>query len=148
MKELIIIISCTWKFAATFPVAIYVFKMSFAETILYTNIGGIIGIAAFTFFSKGLLRMGNVIFPKRDPSKRRTIKIFTRRNRRIIFLKNKFGLHGIVVLTPALLSIPIGVFLITRYFGRKKIIYLYLFAVQVIWSFVYTIVYTSLKTVV
>lgn len=64
MIELIIIVSGTWKFAATSPVAIYLFKMSFSETILYTNIGGIIGIAVFTLFSKGLLKWLMLSFQK------------------------------------------------------------------------------------
>jgi len=63
MKELIIIISSTWKFAATFPVAVYAFKMSFFETILYTNIGGLIGIVLFSLTSKGVIKLFDVFLP-------------------------------------------------------------------------------------
>ncbi len=146
MKASVIIISSSWKFAATFPVAIYLFKMSFFETILYTNIGGLAGIIVFTLFSKVLLRIVDDLWSKNLPYKKRTKKIFTGRNRRLIFLKNKIGLPGIIILTPVLLSIPVGVFLITKYFARRKISYLYLFAMQIVWSFVYTITYTRVKT--
>jgi hypothetical protein len=147
MKELFVIISSTWKFAATFPVAIFLFNMSFFETILYTNIGGIIGIIVFAFVSKGLLKLIDLIWPGKPNRQKRPKKIFTQRNRRLIFLKNRFGLPGIILLTPVLLSIPVGVLLITKYFGRREINYLYLFAGQFLWSIIYTIMYFRIKTI-
>ena len=147
MKELIVIVSSTWKFAATFPVAVFLFNMSFFETILYTNIGGIIGIIVFAFLSKGLFKLIDLLWPKRQNGPGRSKGIFTRRNRRLIFLKNKYGLPGIVILTPVLLSIPVGAFLITKYFGRKKINYLYLLTGQFLWSIFYSIMYFRVKTI-
>jgi hypothetical protein len=147
MKELFVIISSTWKFAATFPVTIFLFNMSFFETILYTNIGGIIGIIVFAFVSNGLLKLIDLIWPGKPNRQKRLKKIFTQRNRRLIFLKNRFGLPGIILLTPVLLSIPVGALLITKYFGRRKINYLYLFAGQFLWSIIYTIMYFRIKTI-
>jgi hypothetical protein len=146
MEELIVIVSSTWKFAATFPVAIYLFKMTFLETILYTNIGGLIGIIAFTILSRGFLRIIDTMWAGKSQNSKSSKKIFTRRNRRLVLLKNKFGLPGIIVLTPVLLSIPVGVVLITKYFGRKKVNYLYLLTAQFIWSIIYTTVYLKVKT--
>jgi hypothetical protein len=148
MKELIIIVSSTWKFAATFPIAIYLFKMSFLETILYTNIGGFIGVVVFMMLSKGLIKIFDAFWPKKLKCKRKSSKVFTRRNRRLILLKNKYGLPGIVILTPVLLSIPLGVFLNTKYYGHKKMSYLYLLLGQIGWSFIYTFVYTQVKMAV
>jgi len=148
MKELIIIVSSTWKFAATFPIAIYLFKMSFLETILYTNIGGFIGVVVFMMLSKGLIKIFDAFWPKKLKCKRKSSKVFTRRNRRLIILKNKYGLPGIVILTPVLLSIPLGVFLNTKYYGHKKMSYLYLLLGQIGWSFIYTFVYTQVKMAV
>jgi hypothetical protein len=148
MKELIVIFSSTWKFAATFPIAIYLFNMSFFETILYTNIGGFLGIVVFTMFSKGLIKLYNTFWPEKLTCKRKSKKVFTRRNRRLVMLKNKYGLPGIVILTPVLLSIPLGVFLNTKYYGNKKISYLYLLLSQILWSVIYTIIYTQVKTAI
>lgn len=148
MKELIIIISSTWKFAATFPIAIYLFNMSFLETILYTNIGGFLGIVVFTMFSKGLIKLYDAFWPAKLTCKRKSKKVFTRRNRRLVTLKNKYGLPGIAILTPVLLSIPLGVFLNTKYYGNKKISYLYLLLSQIVWSVIYTIMYTQVKTAI
>jgi uncharacterized membrane protein len=148
MKEFIIIISSTWKFAATFPIAIYLFHMSFLETILYTNIGGFIGVVVFTMFSKGLIKLYDAFWPAKLTCKRKSKKVFTKRNRRLVMLKNKYGLAGIVILTPVLLSIPLGVFLNTKYYGYKKISYLYLLLSQFIWSVIYTILYTQMYSAI
>ena len=148
IKILIIIISSTWKFAATFPLAIYLFKMSFVQTLLYTNIGGIVGIAVFIPLSRGAIKAANTLFSGRSREKKRPGKLFTVRNRRLITLKNKYGLPGIILLTPLILSIPVGVFLITRYFGRKKWSYPCLALVQFLWSVVYTFLYTRIIAVV
>jgi hypothetical protein len=145
MKELTVIAFSTWKFAATFPVAVYAFKMSFFETILYTNIGGLIGIIVFAFLSKGILKIIKLLCPVKSNDSKKSKKIFTRRNKRIIFLKNKFALPGILILTPVLLSIPVGVFIVTKYFGRKNINYLYLLLVQFLWSVIYTTIYFNVK---
>ena len=147
MEELIVIASSTWKFAATFPVAIYIFKMSFFETILYTNIGGLLGIIVFAFISKSSIKIINSLWPKRSDSSKRPKKIFTKRNKRLIFLKNKFGLPGIIILSPVILSIPIGVLLVTKYYRHKKINYLYLLAGQLLWSIVFTTMYFKVKTI-
>jgi len=74
MKELIIIISSTWKFAAAFPVAVFLFNMSFFETILYTNIGGLLGIVLFTLASKGVIKLFDVFLPLVFRKKKQTQK--------------------------------------------------------------------------
>ena len=148
MKELIVILSATWKFAATFPIAVYAFKMSFFETILYTNIGGLLGILFFTLLSKGLLKMFDALWPKKWRYKKKHHKTFTKRNRRLVILKKKYGLPGIVILTPVLLSIPVGVFLNTKYYGKQKSSYLFLFLGQIVWSFIYTIVLIKIKNTI
>lgn len=145
MKALLIILSSTWKFAATFPLAVFVFHLSFAETILYTNIGGFIGMIISTLTSKGLIKLFDAFCPALFKSKKKTRRKFTKRNRRLIILKNKYGLAGIVILTPILLSIPIGVFLNTKYYGYRKISYLYLLISQTVWSFIFTLFYTTIK---
>ena len=44
MDKWTVIFFSSRKFAATFPVAIFVMKMSFIDTVLFTNIGAILGI--------------------------------------------------------------------------------------------------------
>jgi hypothetical protein len=148
MKGLTIIFFCTWKFAATFPVAIYIMNMSFTETLIYTNIGGILGTIVFVYFSGFLLKTWNDYWPAKFKFHRKTRKIFTKRNRRFVKLKLKYGLFGIVLLSPVLLSIPLGSLLIAKYYGIKKTNIIWLIAGQIFWSFVYTIFYTQVKTII
>jgi hypothetical protein len=145
MKVLLIILSSTWKFAATFPVAVYVFHMSFYETILYTNIGGFFGILISALVSKGLIKLLNTYGSGLFKSKKKIRKKFNKRNRRLVYFKDKYGLAGIAILTPVLFSIPIGVFLNTKYYGHRKISYLYLLISQIVWSFAYTLLFTAIK---
>ena len=145
MKELTVIFFCTWKFAATFPIAIYVMEMSFTETLIYTNIGGVLGTLIFTFFSDFLIKFWNKYWPEKLKFHRKTRKIFTKRNRRYVKIKLKYGLFGIVMLTPVILSIPVGSFLIVKYYGIKKTNIIYMIAGVIFWSFVYTLFYTQFK---
>ncbi len=49
-------------------------------------------------------------------------------------MKQRFGLIGISLLTPLLLSIPLGSFLAVRYFKNKQRILIYMFASILFWS--------------
>ena len=148
MKELTIIFLCTWKFAATFPLAIYAMKMSFTETLLFTNIGGIIGAVVFVFFSDLLIKAYKNFWPEKLKFKKNKKVVFTKRNRRLVKIKVKYGLYGIVILSPLLLSIPVGAFLTVKYYGTHKSNILWLIAGQIFWSLVYTLFYTQVRAAV
>jgi len=148
MKALTVIFFCSWKFAATFPVAVYVFKMSFAETIIYTNIGGVLGTLVSVYFSGMLIQLWQKYWPEKLKLRRKARKIFTKANRRLVSIKSKYGLFGIVVLSPVLLSIPLGSFLTVKYYGISRSNILLLIAGQVFWSVVYTFFYTRTIAIV
>ena len=145
MKEITIIFFCSWKFAATFPLAIYVMRMSFTETLIYTNIGGILGTLASVYFSGFLIKLWNTYWPEKLKFHHQKRKLFTRRNRWFVKIKLKYGLFGIVVLSPVLLSIPLGSFLAVKYYGLKNKNILWLITGQIFWSLVYTLFYTQVE---
>lgn len=142
MRELTIIFFCTWKFAATFPVAIYVMKMTVWETLLYTNTGGILGDIIFLSFSGFLIKTWDKYRPHFHKRKR---MIFTPANRRFIKIRKRYGLLGIVILSPFILSIPVGAFLAAKYYGIRPRVFLWLIAGQILWSVIYTLFYTQIK---
>jgi hypothetical protein len=146
MKEWTIVFFCTWKFAATFPVAIYVMRMSVLETLMYTNIGGIIGAIFSFYFSGFLIKMWNRHWPDLKFLRKRN-KVFTKRNRRFVKIKMSYGLFGIVILSPVLLSIPLGAFLTAKYYGNGVKNILWLITGQITWSVIYTVFYTQVKEV-
>jgi hypothetical protein len=51
--------------------------------------------------------------------KRLTANRFTRSNKMIVRIRRKYGMVGIIVLTPIILSIPVGAFLGTKYFHHN-----------------------------
>jgi hypothetical protein len=123
------------------------FKFSYFETILWINIGGILGIYFFAYLSEGLNRWIEQLIHKRkakkefSKKKKTAKKIFSKRNRKIIRIKQRYGLIGISLSTPILFSIPIGVFLVVRYYPRVRTRFLYMITANLVWSFLYTSFY-------
>jgi len=142
---LLTILFSSFKFAATFPLVIIQYDFSFFECILWTNVGGIIGIYFFAFLSERLIAWWKRLFRRSNrhilEDEQQVKKKFTRRNRRIVRVKQKYGLTGIALITPFLLSIPVGVFLVVRYYHTSKSRFLYLIAANLIWSVIYTAFY-------
>ena len=142
VEILLTILFSSFKFAATFPLVIFQFEFNFVETILWTNVGGIIGIYFFAFLSGKIITWWKRTFRRSNRNiledEQQVKKIFTRRNRRIVRTKMKYGLFGIALITPFLLSIPVGVFLVVRYYRTTKYKFLNLIAANLIWSVIYT----------
>lgn len=136
------ILFSSFKFAATFPLVILQFEFRFMETILWTNVGGIAGIYFFAYLSEKILAWWKRTFRRSNrhilEDEQQQKKIFTRKNRRIVRIKQKYGLIGIALVTPFLLSIPVGVFLVVRYYSSSKKKFLYLIASNLVWSLIYT----------
>jgi hypothetical protein len=143
MNEVIVLILSSFKFAMTFPIAIMEFGFGFFKTILWTNLGGFSGILFFTFLSETLIRFWRktvypLLFKNRRQKKERSLIRFSSRIRRIVKIKQTYGLPGLAFLTPLLLSIPVGTFIGVRYFRNKKILIAWLTLSNFIWSFIYT----------
>lgn len=142
IQILLTIFFSSFKFAATFPLVIVKFEFSFAETLLWTNVGGIIGIYFFAYLSESLLDWWKRTFGRSRGAppevKPKVKKTFTKRKRRMVRIKQKYGLIGIALTTPFLLSIPVGVFLVVRYYRASRVKFLYLIASNVLWSVIYT----------
>jgi hypothetical protein len=122
--------------------------LNFVQTWLSTTAGGIVGVIMFFFLSRWILLLYsryisyythvlrvkfygllNIKVPKFIPAKR-----FTRRNRLIIKIVRKYGLAGIAILTPVLLSIPVGTFIATRYYSNNRYLLIYLSGSVLFWS--------------
>jgi hypothetical protein len=63
---------------------------------------------------------------------------FTRRNRRIVKIKRSYGMWGIVIATPVLLTIPVGAFLARHYYSKNRKIILYMMASIAGWGVVFS----------
>ncbi len=147
LKILIVFAVSSIKFLIA-PALSFSMGLNFLQTLLSTTTGGITGVVFFFFLSRWLILLYaryfvfymhkikkniygflNLEIPVIIPARR-----FTRRNRFIIKIIRKYGLTGIVVLTPVLLSIPIGTFLATRYYSSNRYLLVYLISSVLFWS--------------
>lgn len=69
-------------------------------------------------------------------SKNEEKKIFTKRNRKLVKIWQKYGLAGIAIITPILLSIPLGTLVANSLVDKKRKIFLYMFISITFWSIV------------
>jgi len=147
LKILIVFLVSSIKFLFA-PALSFGMGLNFIQTWLSTTAGGIVGVVMFFYLSKWILQLYsryffyyfhlakvkvykslNISVPKFIPARR-----FTKRNRMIIKIVNKFGMAGIVILTPILLSIPLGTFIATRYYSSNRFLLAYLSASVLFWS--------------
>lgn len=152
LKQLGIILLSSVKFMVANPTS-YLIGYSYLHTILNTTFGGWIGVLFFYFLGRAFFnaypRWKRVI--KRfvysifkipvhrqltAELRRSQHKIFTRRNRYIIKIRRKYGFAGLIILTPVLLSIPIGTLLVLKYYSGHRGLLGWLSLSVIAWSVV------------
>lgn len=126
------------------------YGFNYFQTVLITAVGGILGILFFYFLSRWLIRQYQAYSPlvfsyltgdKVEKSRKildesfQKRKKFTRKNKFIVNVRTKYGYPGIILLTPILLSIPIGAFLAQKYYSKRSHTLIYLSISIVLWSF-------------
>ena len=172
-RAFVIILLSSVKFVAG-PTVVYFnekYDFSFLRTNFYTITGGMLGVAVVLYVSPFIMMfyhwlktVYHKIFSHRDfyfseptvdvnqpvevhyryVQNKKQKKIFTPRNRRIIRVWKKYGLWGVAWLTPILLSIPVGTFIMTRLERKKKKIVFKLLISIVAWSFILTTLFELL----
>ena len=153
-KFLHIVLLASVKYILTLPYAMII-GMEYKEALPAVLLGGIGGFLFFYYISQRfvnpldyLLMLFCKITPTvfknrfntqcdRKKSKKR-IKVFSRRTRFIARFKNSYGFWGIIVTTPVFLTIPLGAFLISKYYSRRPYILLYVIISIVAWTGVLT----------
>ncbi len=101
---------------------------NFVETLIITISGGLFGVFLFFYSGKWIIEKWASFFPKK-----KTERIFSRKNKFIISTKNKFGIAGLAALM-GVISIPLAAFLAARYFRYNPRTIPYLVASICIWS--------------
>lgn len=136
-------------FAAPF-VSIHM-GFSYSQTLVFTAVGGVAGVWFFYHLSHIIIAiyhryytnrflpyLHSLSFFRKRFSLNLRKRIFSKRSRRIAIIRSKYGLLGIIVLTPVFLSIPIGTFLAITYYSKHQHLLAYLAASVVCWTFVLT----------
>ncbi len=112
------------------------FGFSFFESVTITTLGGMVGVLFFVTMSNVIIawyKRRSALYYFKNPTAPRKKK-FTKTNRFIILVKNRFGLVGFSFIVPFIIPIPIGCFLAVRYFHDKQKIIQYLFVSLLFWS--------------
>ena len=149
MKYILLILLSATKFVAAVPVATANFDFTVFETILFTSLSGVFGVFIFAFLSDKFVLLWNYFYQNSMPQKYinqllkkifnpydKPKKKFTFSNKMIIRVKSKAGLIGLCIITPILLSIPLGTFLAYRFFPNHNRTLLYLTSSVVCWSII------------
>lgn len=126
------------KFVAGPVLAVTTYHFNFWQTFLLCSVGGVLGIAFFVLLSAQILRL----FRKYFVRKNRVKKVFTWKNKLIVKTVRSFGLFGLAAITPAVLSIPLGIFLAVRYFSNTKQIIMYFSISVCVWSLIFSLALT------
>ena len=121
----------------------------FVETLLYTAIGGLVGMCAFYLGGKGLLewfrhryvRRARERMSKGLPPKR----VFTRTNRMIVRVKQRYGILGLAAFSPPTLSIPVTALLAAKYFRHDRRTLPTLLVSVLVWSVVLSTAWSFIR---
>lgn len=150
LKILHIVLLASVKYIVTLPYALII-GVEYKYAIVAVLVGGIGGFLLFYYLSKPLVRVFNLTWPcfcrlvpavikKRYSSycekreSRNPKRIFNWKSRFWVRLKSTYGLWGIIIATPVILTIPIGAFLVNRYYSHKKNIVWYMILSIIGWA--------------
>lgn len=137
LKIINILLLSTVKYFYT-PIYSHMIGVDLWTTMLVMIPGGLLGFFLFYYFSKILLLTNLHIKPlfraitpdfllrpyrslrQKRKLRRSRRKKFTRRNRLLVRLTSKYGLYTLVFLTPILISLILGAFLMRKYYSHRK----------------------------
>lgn len=132
IKGFTIYLTCIFLFKMGVPTAIAFYGNNFISFFIVCTAGGITGNVLFTYLSAAIIKKIHNYRAKRHLIHKK--QIFTKFNRRVIHIKQRFGLYGIAFITPLFLSTLFGAFLAERFFKDKKKIILYLSISTLFWE--------------
>ena len=121
------------------PLYAFIIGLGFLETLIILWTGGVFGFFVFYYFSNILILSARILKPtiikitpdlilnyyrnwkQKRAIKRKSRKKFSKRNKIIVKVRSIYGMWGICLLTPCFLSIPLGAFLLRKYYHKKRI---------------------------
>lgn len=119
------------------PIYAHLIGLDLVSTLISMILGGVIGFLIYYHFSKLLILatqhikpIGRKVLPDsiqqryRVHREKRTIrrknrKRFSWRNRMLVKMGKNYGMYSIIILTPILISLVLGAFLLRKYYGHR-----------------------------
>ena len=125
-----VILTSSVKFFAG-PILAKSLGFSYLNTVIVSSVGGMVGV--FVFFNLGT-RIVN-FFPNFFKPIKKKKRVFTKKNKFFVNVIRNYGLFGLSIFTPVLISIPVGAFLAARFFQDQKNTALLIMSISVVlWS--------------
>ena len=123
------------------PAEMFAFHFSFLKIFLINSLAGISSSVLFGFLSEEIIVLYEYVLRKvfRKRKKKKNYKWL----RFLIKAKKYFGIGGIAIVSPILLSIPFGTFIAIRFFGNRNKTMLLMSISSVVWTVI--LYFTYLK---
>lgn len=141
------------------PIYAFLLGLGFWESLISFLSGGIFSLLAFYFATDIFLiyvkhlkpvivfvtphntRLRYQNWTDKRFLRRKQKKHFTRKNRFFVKIRTRWGMWGIVLATPIILSIPLGAFLLRKYYGHRKIALPLALLALIVEGFLFNIIY-------
>lgn len=114
-----------------------VYQMNALEIFVTLSVGGILGVFIFTFLGEQIRNWAKQRRLKRRGDNPKPLKI--RKARKILRIWHKWGLVGVAVLTPPMISPPFGAIISVAFRAKRSQIILYLCISVVVWAAVFAL---------
>ncbi|WP_423129399.1 hypothetical protein [Gaoshiqia sp. Z1-71] len=153
LKLLHVYLLATVKYFLTFPYALLI-GLKYSQALIAVTVGGITGFVFFYYLSGALINFYQKhretvyrilkrytridLFALQEKKKSRETPVFSKRLRRFVKLRTKYGMWGIIVTTPILLSIPVGAFLLNKYYAGRKNVFAYMVISILGWAVIFS----------
>jgi len=139
-------------------------KLNEWETIVFIETGGILGFLFFYYFFGFLFKELKLLWPivynftpvlfkvrfemwrKRKRENKIYARKFTKRNKMIVRMRDRYGIWGLVILSPVILSIPIGALLGFKYFRHDHRFIPYMIISILIWGVISVTFFSTFMT--
>lgn len=155
LKIIQVFLLATVKYVVTYPFALLI-GLNFQQTIIAVTLGGIAGFFFFyhlsgyaikrfhhakTFIWKYCPHSLRLKYLHLSAWRKKTTgeKVFTKRTRFIANFRVKYGLPGIIIASPIILSLPIGAFLLNKYYSKHKLAKPYMVLSILSWTAVFVV---------
>ena len=106
------------------------FGFNWLEVLVCNVGGGMLGVIVYLYLWDGLMFLYRKLFPGKHP----TIKPISRTKRKLLRFIVKYELYGIALLTPVLLSVPVGVIIAAAFEPNKWRIKQFMLVSFLLWT--------------
>lgn len=127
----------------------YALGLSWEMAVLWIASGACAGVLVFYFSARLVLETARKRYIRRRTQRAERglapRPVFTRTNRTIVRVKQRFGFWGIAAVGPPTISIPVSAVLAAKYFKHDRRTLPTMLVAVVAWSFILSTVFRSLE---